>query len=231
MQTRLVVVGGDATPSEVDLDLPVTIGRGWDNGLCLPHPLVSRHHCRLIERDGLLFVEDVGSLNGTYVGKRRVETTPLALPPGELLTIGTVTFRAVYIIDENHADRRGPNHDGSGHESAGHNGPDQNGPDHNGQAQAGVDHQPTGVDGHGHPLPRWRRIEWRRIDADRSAASDRRSDRFRRGRPDRRRLRSSARSTAVDRQRHDSSGAPNVATDVAVEDRPAGRNLFRGRSP
>ena len=96
MQTRLVVVGGDATPSEVDLELPISIGRGWDNGLCLPHPLVSRHHCRLTEQDGAVVVEDLGSLNGTYVGKLRVDG-PTPLRPGELLTVGTVTFRAVYV--------------------------------------------------------------------------------------------------------------------------------------
>ena len=95
MQTRLFVVGGDANPPEVDVELPISIGRGRDNQLCLPHPLVSRHHCRLIEQDGRIVVEDMGSLNGTYVGKIRVET-PTILPTGGLLTVGTVTFRAVY---------------------------------------------------------------------------------------------------------------------------------------
>jgi predicted component of type VI protein secretion system len=60
----------------------------------LPHPLVSRQHCELYENGGQLMVRDLGSLNGTFVNNQRVTESPL--PPGELLTIGTVTFRAVY---------------------------------------------------------------------------------------------------------------------------------------
>jgi predicted component of type VI protein secretion system len=60
----------------------------------LAHPLVSRQHCELYEADGQLMVRDLGSLNGTFVNNQKVSEAPL--PPGELLTIGTVTFRAVY---------------------------------------------------------------------------------------------------------------------------------------
>lgn len=91
---KLVVVGGEVTASEIPLRLPATIGRGRGQSIVLPHPLVSRQHCELFERDGQLMVRDLGSLNGTFVNNRRVTESPLR--PGELLTIGTVTFRAIY---------------------------------------------------------------------------------------------------------------------------------------
>jgi len=94
MKVKLIVVGGDAKPSEIDLTLPSVIGRGRSATLTLPHPLVSREHCEIYLSDGRLHVRDLGSLNGTYVGNERVEDAPLA--PGGLLTVGTVTFRAVY---------------------------------------------------------------------------------------------------------------------------------------
>ena len=49
---------------------------------------------------GRLRVRDLGSLNGTFVGSKRIEDAEV--PPGELLTVGTVTFRAVYrnIVDK-----------------------------------------------------------------------------------------------------------------------------------
>lgn len=94
LSAKLVVVGGDVKTSEILLRLPATIGRGRGQSIVLPHPLVSRQHCELFERDGMLMVRDLGSLNGTFVNNRRVTESPLA--PGELLTIGTVTFRAVY---------------------------------------------------------------------------------------------------------------------------------------
>jgi pSer/pThr/pTyr-binding forkhead associated (FHA) protein len=94
LTAKLLVVGGDVKTTEIHLKLPATIGRGRDASIVLPHPLVSRRHCELYEAAGQLMVRDLGSLNGTFVNSERVTESPL--PAGELLTIGTVTFRAVY---------------------------------------------------------------------------------------------------------------------------------------
>jgi predicted component of type VI protein secretion system len=94
LTVKLVVVGGDVKTTELKLSLPSTIGRGRGAGIVLPHPLVSRQHCELFEADGQLMVRDLGSLNGTFINNEKVTESPL--PPGELLTVGTVTFRAVY---------------------------------------------------------------------------------------------------------------------------------------
>lgn len=96
LSVKLVVVGGDAKSKEVQLKLPTIIGRGREGvSLTLPHKLVSRKHTELFENEGQLFVRDLGSLNGTYVNNQRIaESQPLK--PNELLTLGNVTFRAVY---------------------------------------------------------------------------------------------------------------------------------------
>lgn len=95
LHARLLVVGGEVKASEIKLRLPCTIGRGRGCTIVLAHPLVSRQHCELFEAEGRLMVRDLGSLNGTFVNNQRIgDTAPL--PPNELLTIGTVTFRAVY---------------------------------------------------------------------------------------------------------------------------------------
>jgi pSer/pThr/pTyr-binding forkhead associated (FHA) protein len=91
---KLVVVSGEVKTKELTIKLPSTIGRGRDLAIVLPHPLVSRNHCELYEADGKLMVRDLGSLNGTFVNNERITESPL--DPGELLTVGTVTFRAVY---------------------------------------------------------------------------------------------------------------------------------------
>src|SRR5439155_22037534 len=95
---KLVVVGGDVKTTEIKLKLPSTIGRGRGTAIVLPHPVVSRQHCELYEAGGRLMVRDLGSLNGTFVNNQRI--TESALGPGELLTVGTVTFRAVYEAEE-----------------------------------------------------------------------------------------------------------------------------------
>src|SRR3954464_3916146 len=97
LNVKLVVVGGEVKTTELTLKLPSTIGRGRGTAVILPHPLVSRNHCELYEADGKLMIRDLGSLNGTFVNNERITESPLA--PGELLTVGTVTFRAVYGAD------------------------------------------------------------------------------------------------------------------------------------
>ena len=94
LRAKLVVVGGAPAGDEFQLLLPTVLGRSREVPIHLPHPLVSRRHCQIMERDGLLFVRDLGSTNGTFVGSRRVQESILA--DGDLLTIGSVTFRAVY---------------------------------------------------------------------------------------------------------------------------------------
>ena len=94
LDVKLVVVGGATEGDEFRLELPVVLGRAREASLPLPHPLVSRHHCELFDRNGALVVRDLGSTNGTFVGSERV--TEAVLAHGQLLTIGTVTLRAFY---------------------------------------------------------------------------------------------------------------------------------------
>lgn len=96
LRVKLVVVGGEFELPEIELtELPATIGRSRDNAITLPHPLVSRVHCFITECDNRLHVRDNGSLNGTFIGNQRIEEG--FLNDEDLLTIGSVTFRAVYL--------------------------------------------------------------------------------------------------------------------------------------
>jgi pSer/pThr/pTyr-binding forkhead associated (FHA) protein len=96
MEVKLVVVGGATLQAdEFALQLPTVLGRSRAADVPLSNPLVSRKHCEIFEADGQLMVRDLGSLNGTFIGKTRIEE-PAAVPPGTLLTIGAITFRAEY---------------------------------------------------------------------------------------------------------------------------------------
>ncbi|MDA1054025.1 MAG: FHA domain-containing protein [Planctomycetota bacterium] len=96
MKAKLIVVGGTTSTTEVHLRLPTTIGRGRSAQVTIPHHLVSRQHCEISEVEGRLVVRDLDSMNGTYVGDERI--TEAILEPGALLTVGTVTFRAIYDV-------------------------------------------------------------------------------------------------------------------------------------
>lgn len=116
LEVKLVVVGGATEGDEFQLELPAVLGRSRDATIPLPHPLVSRRHCQLVEKQDRLFVQDLGSTNGTFVGSERVEES--YIDHGALLTIGTVTFRAQYaglsVVIESSAGTELPEHQDSG---------------------------------------------------------------------------------------------------------------------
>lgn len=70
------------------------VGRGADASVWIDAPGVSRHHARIVVRQGEAMLEDLGSKNGTYVGGDRV-TTARALVDGDQVRLGSVviTFR------------------------------------------------------------------------------------------------------------------------------------------
>ncbi len=74
---------GEVVPLETDL---LTIGRNPENHLFLDDVTVSRHHARVIRDATGFVVEDLNSLNGTYVNRRRVERHHLG--DGDELQIG-----------------------------------------------------------------------------------------------------------------------------------------------
>ncbi|MCA8985459.1 MAG: FHA domain-containing protein [Planctomycetaceae bacterium] len=64
----------------------ILVGRGVHCDIRLDDPSSSRVHCRLLERDGKVFLTDAGSRWGTYVNGVRVSECELA--PGDKITIG-----------------------------------------------------------------------------------------------------------------------------------------------
>ena len=69
------------------------IGRSPDCDIFLDDVTVSRNHAVLIDRGGRFSVEDQGSLNGTFVNRRRIESA--ALESGDELQIGK--YRMTFI--------------------------------------------------------------------------------------------------------------------------------------
>jgi pSer/pThr/pTyr-binding forkhead associated (FHA) protein len=64
----------------------MTIGRSPDAGVFLDDVTVSRNHALLVRRRDGLYIDDLGSLNGTYVNRRRIESHKLQ--SGDDLQIG-----------------------------------------------------------------------------------------------------------------------------------------------
>jgi pSer/pThr/pTyr-binding forkhead associated (FHA) protein len=64
----------------------LTIGRSPDAEIFLDDVTVSRNHALLVRRRDGLYIDDLGSLNGTYVNRRRIESHKLQ--NGDELQVG-----------------------------------------------------------------------------------------------------------------------------------------------
>jgi len=90
--TRLVTVEPVARAGlEVALGPEITVGRAAGCSMVFDERFVSQVHCRIFLRDGSVFVEDLGSTNGTWVnGARVVGQMPARL--GDRIQIGNVVL-------------------------------------------------------------------------------------------------------------------------------------------
>lgn len=84
----------DGADKTVELGpVPLTVGRNPDCSIRSDDPRLSRQHARFILHEGNVWVEDLGSANGVWVGMQRVGSSPV--PWGEVVVIGSLIFRAV----------------------------------------------------------------------------------------------------------------------------------------
>lgn len=69
--------GGRAGESFEAIGDRALIGRSPECDVFLDDVTVSRRHAELTKSGGAYSIRDLGSLNGTFVNRRRIETTPL----------------------------------------------------------------------------------------------------------------------------------------------------------
>lgn len=76
--------GGRYSVSEVGLRL----GRSSTCEISIPDPALSRNHCLFEVRDGVLWVTDLASANGTFVNDEQLGADSRTLAPGDRVTAG-----------------------------------------------------------------------------------------------------------------------------------------------
>ena len=97
MLAKLISIDGDR-PIVLTKDVTVV---GRKRGVCdvyIDRSSVSKLHCVIVKTDGLLFIRDLGSTNGTKVNGQRV--TRGALLPSDELAFANARFRVYLGPDE-----------------------------------------------------------------------------------------------------------------------------------
>jgi len=69
----------------------VTVGRAAGCQVTIDDTYASQLHARVFLRDGQVYVEDLGSTNGTYLNRRKV-TGPMVVQRGDKLQIGNTVL-------------------------------------------------------------------------------------------------------------------------------------------
>ena len=92
MIARLHSLNGRDAVDVIPLEsLPVTLGRGADADVRILDQCASRLHCRILQVENELVVQDLGSTLGTLVNGQPIAES--RLNSGDSLTVGISTFR------------------------------------------------------------------------------------------------------------------------------------------
>ena len=87
--SRLVVIEPKAHKGHAwDLTGELTIGRAAGCQITLDDSYVSQLHARVFTKDGILYVEDLGSTNGTFLNGNKVGS-PAPMKRGDQLRVGS----------------------------------------------------------------------------------------------------------------------------------------------
>lgn len=92
----LIVIDSGSTPlipgQRIAIEPLTTIGRSPTNTIVLDSTFVSTEHTRILYKERSLWVEDMGSRNGTLVDQKPVSGA-VAVTPGSVLQVGDVRFK------------------------------------------------------------------------------------------------------------------------------------------
>lgn len=93
----LAVLSGGGLDGEIFALGPgtLTIGRAGDCDVFLDDVTVSRHHATLTLAEGGALLVDLGSMNGTYINRRRIEAEE-RLEDGDEVQVGK--FRLTFLV-------------------------------------------------------------------------------------------------------------------------------------
>src|SRR5271165_4391707 len=92
MFTIIISEKGGAERREAFDKNEINVGRVQGNDLMLPKGNVSKHHARLLFRDGRFIVTDLKSTNGTYVNGRKIAQATI-VREGDKIYIGDFVLR------------------------------------------------------------------------------------------------------------------------------------------
>lgn len=97
MIVRFVIVEPESKQGAYTVRLPLLVGRSREAKFRIQQERVSRRHCEFTVDEGVVYVRDLGSTNGTHLEGTPVPSDQtLRVPPGALVRVGSIGFLVDY---------------------------------------------------------------------------------------------------------------------------------------
>ena len=97
MNVRFVVIAPESKKGTFTVRLPIVVGRSEEAKFRIQQDRVSRKHCEFFDQEGVVYLRDLGSTNGTFLDDEQVPTsgkTPVT--SGGVVRVGGLEFRVEY---------------------------------------------------------------------------------------------------------------------------------------
>ncbi len=97
MNVRFVVVAPESKKGTFTVKLPIVIGRSEEAKFRIQQDRVSRKHCEFLGQDGIVYLRDLGSTNGTFLDDEQVPASEKTIiKSGAVVRVGGLAFRVEY---------------------------------------------------------------------------------------------------------------------------------------
>jgi predicted component of type VI protein secretion system len=97
MNVRFVVIAPESKKGTFSIRLPIVVGRSEEVKFRIQQDRVSRKHCEFFGQDGVVFLRDLGSTNGTFLDDEQVPASgKTPIDSGAVVRVGGLAFRVEY---------------------------------------------------------------------------------------------------------------------------------------
>lgn len=99
MTWKIQAITGDLTGQEITIDRDMLVGRHQAADIVLQAAEISRKHAAFLLKDQALWVQDLGSSNGTFVNDARIDAEAL-LKQGDIVQFSSLKFSVLAPAEE-----------------------------------------------------------------------------------------------------------------------------------
>lgn len=100
MTWKIKALAGDSAAQEINIERDLLVGRHQATDIVLPQADISRKHAAFLLKEQALWVQDLGSSNGTFVNDVRIATDAVELHTGDVVQFASAARFTVDVAEQ-----------------------------------------------------------------------------------------------------------------------------------